>query len=405
MRKIAIVIGLGLLIALAWTFAAVGQQGDSGTDVAISDAEMEDLRAVASQFDMSLQEAIDRYAWNDNFALAVSAIREAAPEAFTGAEIVDANNAWVAFMGSVPGSASDIISTFNDTYGDVSVEFRTSQGFTELELQAAIEAVHFAVYGETDVLHASTSFDFATGQINTVVVLKSTASDSVLNDLKRIASTSLTSATRSDIVDSITTTVVKSDQQILGGIDMNSQHLGGEVVGTCTSGFGTKNSSGVRGISTAGHCPNDLTDDGVSLTFKKEHEDDYGDFQWHTGSQTHSDDFYAGSSSSSEVNLRDVTSVGTPCVGMTLCRNGRVSNRDCQQVRKLDSCNGDACKLVQMGARQAAPGDSGGPVYWENTAYGLHQGWEYDPSWPFDRDLFSRADLIDEALDTSIATD
>ena len=93
MRRIAVVIGLGLLVALALTFAAVGQQGSPETDSAISDAEMEDLQAVASQLDMSLQEAIDRYAWNDRFALAVSAIREAAPEAFAGAEIVDANNA------------------------------------------------------------------------------------------------------------------------------------------------------------------------------------------------------------------------------------------------------------------------------------------------------------------------
>ena len=56
------------------------------------------------------------------------------------------------------------------------------------------------------------------------------------------------------------------------------------------------------------------------------------------------------------------------------------------------------CNLVQMGARLSADGDSGGPVYWGSTAYGLHQGWMWDPVWPFTRDVFSRADRIDDAL-------
>jgi hypothetical protein len=43
-------------------------------------------------------------------------------------------------------------------------------------------------------------------------------------------------------------------------------------------------------------------------------------------------------------------------------------------------------------------GDSGGPFYWGNTAYGFDCCWRYDPIWPFDRDLFSRADRLDDAL-------
>lgn len=67
-------------------------------------------------------------------------------------------------------------------------------------------------------------------------------------------------------------------------------------------------------------------------------------------------------------------------------------------------CNGSACNLVEMGERSAAGGDSGGPVYWGNTAYGLHQGGIYDPVWSFDRDVFARADRIDNALGIYIAT-
>ena len=65
-----------------------------------SDTELIDLQAVADQYGISLQEAIDQYAWRDNFSLAVSKIREAAPATFAGAEIVDGAHAWVAFHGN-----------------------------------------------------------------------------------------------------------------------------------------------------------------------------------------------------------------------------------------------------------------------------------------------------------------
>lgn len=368
-----------------------------------NDAELEDLQAVASQEGISLQDAIDRYGWNDNFALAVSGIRETAPAVFAGAEIVDDRNAWIAFVGSPPQSARSLIDTFSSNHSGVSVEVRTNAGFTEEELEIGIEAVHFAVLAASEVRDASTSFDYTTGQISTTVVLESTVTDSALDNLRAITAADLKNATRSDILDSLSVTVTESVHSVLSVSEDSAKHLGGEALSRCTSGFGTKKSSGVRGIATAGHCPNSLTDDGADLTFEKEHEGKHGDFQWHTGTQTHEDDFYAGSTSSSEVNKRDVSSIGDPTVGQTLCRNGNLSNRSCQQVRKINYCTGDLCNLVQMGSHLSDRGDSGGPVYWVNTAYGIHYGKVYDP-WPFTREAFSRADRIDNALGVYIAT-
>ena len=232
-------------------------------------AELRDLQDIASQHGISLQAATDRYAWNDNFALSVARIREAAPAAFAGAEIVDAGHAWVAFSGPIPQVAQDIIDTFTNGHSGVSVQVRTNLGFSEVELQRGIEAVHYAVFQAPEVRDASTSFDFATGQITTTVVLESAPSESALDNLRAIAAANLTDATRADIVNSITTTVVISDQQVLGGYESGTEHLGGEALSpVCTSGFGTKNTSGLRGISTAEHCDNSLTDDGASLTFK-----------------------------------------------------------------------------------------------------------------------------------------
>ncbi len=230
-------------------------------DDSISAAELEDLQTVADQKGISLQTAIDRYAWNDNFALAVTKIREAFPAAFARAEIVDAGHAWVGFAGSAPEGALAFIDTFSSSYGNISVEVRTNLGFTEAELQRAIEAAHYAVLNADGVSDASTSFDFATRQITTSVVLESTPSNSVLSDLQAIAAKNLIDATRTDILNSIMSSVAHSAHQILGGDESSTEHLGGEVFG-CTSGFATKTTGLVRGISTAGHCSNSITDDG-----------------------------------------------------------------------------------------------------------------------------------------------
>jgi hypothetical protein len=373
----------------------------------ISEAELQDLSTIAEQNGISLKEAIDRYAWNDNFALAVDKVRQTVPEAFTSAEIVDADDATVAFAADVPDEAREIMAEFNGSHHGVSVEFQTDLGYTELALEEAIEDVHYAVYETSGVESAVTAFDEDSGEITATVILADDTVAPALADLRALAARSLATATRSEVAAELATDVVVSKLPALGGDDSASYHYGGESISGCTSGFGTRASSatsGTRGISTAGHCGNSQSDDGYSLTFKKGYRGTHGDFQWHTGPKTESDDFYSGNSSSTEVNRRDVSGLGFPSTGQSLCKNGKTNHKSCQEVRKLDVCSNDDCHLIQMGARLAAGGDSGGPIFWGNTAYGLHKGWQYDPVWPYDRDLFSRGSRIDNALGVWIAT-
>lgn len=131
---------LSALLTSTVSVAHAQEAGDEGTpppeavppeiDAAISDAELSDLQAVASQYGISLQEAIDRYGWHNDFASAVSKIQEAAPEAFAKAEIVDAGRAWVGFAAGAPQAALDIIDAFTSSHSGVSVEVRTDLGFT-----------------------------------------------------------------------------------------------------------------------------------------------------------------------------------------------------------------------------------------------------------------------------------
>ena len=195
-----------------------------------SDAELQDLQAVADREGISLQEAIDRYAWRDNFSLAVSRVRDVAPEIFAGAEIVDNSNAWIAFVEQPPKAALDILDIFKSSHSSISVEVRTNASITEAELQKAIPAVHYAVFRSPGVRNASTSFDSSTAQIRTVVVLELTASPFVLDDLRAIATQRLIDETRPDILDTISVSVVRSPYPVLGGVDSMTESLVGGVI-------------------------------------------------------------------------------------------------------------------------------------------------------------------------------
>lgn len=382
---------------------ALTSTDESTDEVGLSEEELQDLSLMAEQNGLSLQDAIDRYAWNDAFAQTVSQIRAAAPEAFSGAEIMGANNAWVAFTGDAPAEALAAVAAFTEEHRNVLVDVRNGTGISEADLEIAIEAAHYAVLEGRGVANATTSLDDGARRITSLVVLESDGPEETLNELRAAAVSAVVEAGVGHILDTLKVTVVRSAVPVLGGEDANNEHFGGELVNPgCTSGFVVANEAGTRGVTTAGHCDNALSDDGAALNFRGQHIGNHGDVQWHSGPQPRPPSFYAGNANATEVNRRDVTAVNAPVVGQSLCKNGRTNHAQCQEVRRLAVCNGAACNLVQMGARLSAGGDSGGPVYWGTTAYGLHQGWHYDPSWPFDRDLFSRADRLPDALGVAV---
>ena len=186
---------------------------------AVSEAELQDLQAVAEQYGMTLQEAFDRYAWNDDFSRAVQRIGEVTPDSFAGAAIVDATNAWIAFTGTPPKAALDIIDEFTSSHSRVTVEVRTGQSLTEAEIEEAVSAVYDAVAKTPGVLDAIAGFDPRTNRIGMTVVLAETAPDSVVDELRAIAEQRLVEVTRPDILDSISVNVVRLKTPVLGGDD------------------------------------------------------------------------------------------------------------------------------------------------------------------------------------------
>ena len=231
---------LGVLVTSTVGVIHAQDSGDDGTplpetappeiDDPPSDAELQDLQFIADREGISLQEAIDRYAWHDNFSKTASTIREVAPGAFAGAEIVGHRQARIAFKGQPPQAALDILDVFRASHSGISVEVRTGLGYSEAELQKAIPAVHYAVFRSPGVRNASTSFDSSTAQIRTLVALELTASPFILDDLRAIATQRLIEETRPDILDTISVSVVRSPFGVVGGLDSATESLFGGVV-------------------------------------------------------------------------------------------------------------------------------------------------------------------------------
>ena len=365
------------------------------------DAELEDLQFVADAKGITLDEAIARYAWRDDFSAAVGVIRDNDPSSIAGAAITSASTATINFSGSISADAQSVIDDFEAENPNITISTQTSLGYTEWESEEAVVGAYFAVMAENGVEDGTAYFDDETNQIVIDVNMATPPSDAEKAALERAAERGARESTRPNITDTFTISlsVVETELSVL---ESGSKHMGGEALSRCTSGFGVK-VSGTRGITTAAHCTDNLSDDGKSLTFKDAHEGRFGDVQWHTGPDTMGNDFYAGSISALEVNSRHVTGIGKAERGQTLCRNGKMSYRDCQSVRRVNVCAIFVCRLVSMENDFSARGDSGGPVYWGNTAYGIHRGKTWNWGW---REIFSQTRYFGDAISgMPVATD
>lgn len=411
----------GLLIAAA-VIAALTSQTSAGADSPAADSapvetaeppridpvvaitsdseagELEDIAVAAEEFGLSMEEAVKQFGWRDNFGYLAHQLRTSLPEDFARAEMeASGTTAWIAFAGQQPAKTKELIALFEEAFPHVTVEIRTDQKYTAVELNDAVIAVHEKVMARPDVADAVTEFNSSDMEI---LVTASTGAenlgvtDAILLeelDLPEVRAVSQAVSVRA---------AVQIDTQ-LSGEDNWTNHYGGETLSSCTAGFGVITTGGVRGISTAGHCSGSLTDDGRSLTLQGSYDASWGDYRWDTGPGTHSNGFYSGSSTNNESNLRNVTDVRWSSVGLWLCTNGKTTDKECDSVRQTGVCAGPNCNLFGMTVREQEPGDSGGPVFNNHRAYGLHKG--FYTSGGVRRDSKSEALFMDYAISARVA--
>ncbi len=159
----------------------------------------------------------------------------------------------------------------------------------------------------------------------------------------------------------------------------------------CTTGFSSVDAvSGLKGVLTAGHCVGsssgatyyDTSSNTYAVTLGGTRWDANQDFAWYR-STVHSAYplFYDGSV------YRNVTSTQTKnhMLGQPVCHYGRTTGFSCGFVDNINYnpggtyCNGGPCASVWLAVSgpnylKCWHGDSGGPWFWVNAAWGLYSG-------------------------------
>ncbi len=148
---------------------------------------------------------------------------------------------------------------------------------------------------------------------------------------------------------------------------------------TCTAAFTVTNSSGASGVLTAAHCPSSMSKyktvggGSYNLYYQGAALSSLGDAEWHTTSGTEYDDFYYTHTAKKDVSgLKNHLYMD---VGDIVCRYGRkTGNGGCQDIINLSVSAGGYSSMIRVDSTGDDFGDSGGPWYTGNTAWGIHHG-------------------------------
>jgi streptogrisin C len=345
-----------------------------------------DLKLVADARGWTLAEAKAFYEGEQAVERIAEAVASRWPEVFVGTAL--SSDPMGAPSLIIKGSASDALLELVAP-SRASIEIVDDQPYSFAELQDRKHEVHSALLALGFVEVVTSSNALSAGRITVKLMTEPTLPSSVSEILAAVPaelrpSVDLTLHHRPIVV----------AETAFGGMTL----LDGGFL-ECTSGWTVQVEGGLtRGISGAGHC---VGVDQVAhaspshnhpTTFKQQHEGQWGDVEWYTTNVGEPDDFYADDSL-----IRDVSSVepiANLSIGEPVCVYGRASfTRDCS-LDVLDpsiEC-GNLNRIVQMNGDTQIGGDSGGPWYFGNEAYGGHFGN------CFGLDSFTLASNFDEAL-------
>ena len=330
--------------------------------------------------------------WQNDFAIAVTQIQEEFPDHYADSGIVGTEGrAWVSFMAAAPPRAKSLLNAL-----PVKVEIREGMGWTERDLVALGQSIHYSILDDREVAsEVATDIDTATGSVTVSVkpvdgLTLAQADAALASEFPTVAAaviqrellaTENVNARAALVATSQAASLrIEAVYSLDSGLDTVS---GGGVLTTCTAGFTVRTSAYPHGIITAGHCSNSQKYfDRSVLTFRAEHRGGKGDVQWHSSTEKTDARFYYTHGAT-----RALTGTANPTTGVTLCKYGKTTGNTCDEVYKLNQCRDNDCGLAMTHRRKANSGDSGGPWFYNNTGYGIHHG--YKTYLLIQRDLFS----------------
>lgn len=334
--------------------------------------------AYAAEFDVSVEEAGERLALQQQLDTTLQQLRQLAGDRFAGnwIEHQPTYRAVVRLTGPVADQEA-----FEALAADAAapVEVRTDAPLSLAELQAEREKVQEELRRLLPT--ASTGIHVQTGS----VLVYATTPD---NSPQRSTQTTAISEVRA-----LTDAPVRVTN--MPGRPQAQNEYGGDALSNCTSGFGVVNGSGVRGIITAGHCGGPegapqyqgYAGDVFPLTFQREQEDLTTDIGFYTSTHETVPAIYGSSRTIREV-VQGFTEWAGQDVGDWVCHQGKTTGYSCGQItdRTSTSCwMASVCNptwvVVRSQSLRCAGGDSGGPwfIHGRATAWGIHSAGWTDP--------------------------
>ncbi|WP_432927764.1 S1 family peptidase [Microbispora sp. CA-135349] len=367
-------------------------------------AELIDLQGVAKAKGISFEEAIDRYAWSPAINTVAAQLRAEFPDQLADVAIVDGGRAVrMGFKGDVPDKAISLAKTL-----PVEVNLYSGRGFSERELQAARESARESIAKRDDVALIISRYNAETGRVTFTVKPKAALLDGA--NLDNLASAMRPAqpsnpAIEIDIKIDDGLHITKLDGYLRGGGLLNNS----SVPYYCTNGFNIINSStNEKGSATARHCgdhaqyyqyQNHSSYDTATTTVGRAYRAvDFDLARYTGGSLTYTRTFYYDQNSP-----RYAHDVGTsPVIGQPVCKFGRTTGATCDDI--VDT-NVDITNDIDDGKHWygnietddiADLGDSGGPLYYGNRAWGITSA-TTDCTICDTRSLFVAADRINDA--------
>ncbi|MEM9595222.1 MAG: S1 family peptidase, partial [Acidobacteriota bacterium] len=155
---------------------------------------------------------------------------------------------------------------------------------------------------------------------------------------------------------------------------------GGLPLRTCTSGFSVKKTSnGTKGISTAAHCSNSQTYSGTNLPYQSGAYYSQYDVQWHTAPGFTVVNRIRSSCSTCTRSITGTVGRSSQSVGNYVCKQGKTTGYTCgyitdksYQSSSPSTATATYIRVSRSGVDLSSGGDSGGPWFNGNNAYGIH---------------------------------
>jgi hypothetical protein len=179
--------------------------------------------------------------------------------------------------------------------------------------------------------------------------------------------------------------LIESNMSVEGGVPVVGINLLTHRRSRCTTGFVVTNGE-VNAIATAAHCPDQLAytnDDGSSVTLPMigSWGAAYRDVQINGTSDAPQPLFYSDRSDGSVRAVETWRSLASTRAGDFVCHYGESSGYSCSTVELTDYappgelCGGPCSPTwVTVKGPSCIPGDSGGPVFSGDVAFGIAKG-------------------------------